>query len=138
MAVQKRISSESLDKFLAKNIVPPDSPLFPDYQRNLTTFTSGFHYLRTQLKLLWVDYHRTASAEEAFTLLKARVLLLKDIYSSALAGRQTLRDLFDMEFGTAAILSGASTLIDEFVRHAAVFDPATDKYGFYKGYTGVS
>jgi hypothetical protein len=94
-----------------------------------------FHYLRDQLKLLWIDYHRTGSAEKAVESLIPRILAIKNAYR--MAQRQVLRDKFDMEFGIAAVLTGNAEIISEFSGQALAFSPAQDKYGFYKGYTGI-
>lgn len=99
------------------------------------SFTTAFHYLRAQHKQLWMDYHSTQSAEQAFGSLVERIKPLSRIYESN--PKETLRDMFEMEYGVTAVLTGDKETVTTFLKHSEPFDERRHKYGFYTAFTGI-
>ncbi|HEX5221254.1 MAG TPA: hypothetical protein VFZ59_16950 [Verrucomicrobiae bacterium] len=97
-------------------------------------FSSALSYLRRALMMLWVDYHRTASAIASLERLRSRIMPLKDIYQ--LSSSQVSRSSFDMEYGLASLLTADSASIEAFLSEAKVYE-TSQEYGFYTGFVGV-
>src|SRR5690242_7374287 len=124
-----RIAPSSFATFEPPMMVYPNSDLFRTNEQFLRMggFSSGLHYVRRALMMLWVDFHRTGSAAKAIGLLRSRVAPLKDIYG--LSKCNLCRSNFDMEYGLAAILTADQATIDTFLTHARVYDSRSDGYG---------
>lgn len=118
-------------------MVHPLSDLHPTNEHFLKYggFSSGLHYVRRAMMMLWVDYRRTGSAGEALGLLRSRVAPLKDIYG--LSKRNVCRSNFDMEYGLAAVLTADEATIDTFLSEAVAYDPDSLGYGFGAAFVGT-
>jgi hypothetical protein len=132
-----RIAPDTFATFAPSMMVHPNSDLHQTSEQFLKRgeFTSGLHYVRRAMMMLWVDYHRTGSAIEALGLLRSRVGPLKDIYK--VRRSDVCRAKFEMEYGLAAVLTADQATIETFLANAEVYDPRSDDYGFYTGFVGT-